>query len=318
MASLLLALYILLLRGSAFVVPISALPEGMGPLANWVYAWIGHSGDVPNITAMVLLLLQAFYLNILVSEHRLATEVSLFPGLFYILVCSLLPAFHYLSPALMANTFFLIVLGEAFSASKKLSAAGEIFNMGFWAAVGALFCPSYLLLGLLAFVTLNILRAFKFSERLMVIIGMFIPYFLLGTYAFWKGQYGDYLAEVKSGFQLLDFVPTPYINVYIGLGIMGVLVLVSLFSYRNHLLKQNIDVQRKINIVYWGLLIVAAPSFIIQAGLQIDHLLILAPPLGLLLSLNFIRMPARTAEVLHLLIVLLALGLQFAPVLFPD
>lgn len=308
--------YIALLRGSAFVIPVEVEPRGAGLFSEWVYYWIGADGQWASIAAMVLLLIHGFYLNILIAEHRLATKVSLFPGLFYVFVCSLLPAFHYLSPVLMGNTFFIVVLGEIYGTHKRMKVAGSIFNIGFWTGVGSLFYPSFALLLLFGFAGLNIFRPFRFRERLMVIIGSLVPYILLGTYYFWEGQLPVFLEEVRSGFQFLDFVPTAAPLVYRSLGIMVVLLLVILFSHRSYLMKQGMAVQRKVSVLYWGLL-VAAATILVQAGIQLDHLLVLAVPAGVLLSFNFIRMPARMAEVIHLLMLALALGLQFMPMIFP-
>jgi len=315
-ASVLLVFYIALLRASAFVIPFSTEPLGAGLFAEWVYVWIGHEGLTPSIVAMALLLIQGTYLNVLVSEHRLASEVSLFPGLFYVFACSVLPEFHYLSPVLMANTFYIVVLGEVYGTYRRAEVSGRIFNIGFWTGIGSLFYPSFVLFLLFGFVGLNIFRAFRFRERLMMIIGLLVPYFLVGTYYFWMDQLPFFMQAVGSGFEALDFVPAPATWVYRSLGVMAILLLVVLFSHRSYLLKQIIEVQRKINLIYWGLLI-SASTILIQAGIQLDHLMILAVPLGTLLSFNFIRMPARQAEVLHLLMLALALGLQFLPMIFP-
>lgn len=317
MASVLLAFYILLVRGSVFFVPVDMAPHGAGPFSIWVYDWIGHSGQLPSIVAMVLLLLQGFYLNYMVMEHRLASEVSLFPGVFYVLACSLLPSFHCLSPVLMGNTFFLIVMGEVFATYKKNRAADRIFNIGFWSGVGFLFYPSFLLLLLFGFSGLNILRAFKVRERLMAITGLCIPVFLTGVWAFWNGWYPAYLQMLGNSFEWLSYVAAEPVRVYRDLGIMSALVLVVLFSHRSYMLKQNIEVQRKINIVYWGLIIFTL-SLLFQADIQLDHLLVTTVPIGLLLSFNFVRMPRRMAEVLHLLLLVIALALQFQPMIFPD
>lgn len=316
MAGILLAFYILLVRGSVFFVPVELEPEGIGPLAAWLYAWIGSSGQTPAIVAMALLLLQSFYLNYLVMEHRLATEVSLFPGLFYILMASYLPAFQYLSPVLIGNTFFLIVIGEVFATYRKTRAADRIFNIGFWSGVGALFYPAFLLLILVGFTGLNIFRAFKIRERLMVLVGVFVPYFLLGVYAFWEGTYAAFQEQVFSGFEWLSYVPVEAARVYRGLGVMSLFILVVLFSHRTYMLKQNIQVQRKLNLIFWGLLIFTV-SLLFQAQIQLDHLLVTAVPIGLLLSINFVRMPKRMAEVLHLLLLVITLALQLQPMVFP-
>ncbi len=315
-ASILLLLYIALLRASAFVVPITTEVRGAGLFSQWVYDWIGVDGTVPGIVAMVLLLLQGFYLNVLVAEHRLASEITLFPGLFYVYACSFLPEFHYLSPLLLANTFYIIVLGEIYSTYKRIDCAGSIFNIGFWSAVGALFYPAYVFLLLFGFVSLNILRAFRTRERLMMVVGFIVPFFLLGTWYFWIDKLPFYLQYLQSGFQFIDFEAVHASWVYRSLGLSIVLLLIVLFSHRTYMLKQNIETQRKINIIFWGLL-TSAFTLLYQADIQLDHLLILALPLGTLLSLNFVRMRPRLAEVIHLLMLAIALGLQYMPVLFP-
>lgn len=317
MASILLAFYILLVRGSVFFVPVDMAPQGAGPFTIWIYEWIGYSGLTPAIVAAIVLLLQAFYLNYLAMEHRLATEVSLFPSVFYILISSLLPSFQYLSPVLLGNTFVLIVIGELFATYKKTKVADRIFNIGFWSGVGFLFYPSFILLLLFGFTGLNVFRAFKVRERLMALTGLFVPIFLTGTWAFWNDWYPEYVDLISGSFEWLSYVATAPSRVYRDLGIISVLVLVVLFSHRSYMLKQNIEVQRKINVIYWSLLIFTL-SLVFQSHIQLDHLLILAVPSGLLLSLNFVRMPGRMAEVLHLLLLVIALALQFQPMIFPN
>ena len=317
LASILLVFYIALVRVSVWLVPATWEPSGYGPLSEWVYSRIGYAGPTADIVAMAILLAHAFFLNYLISEHRLASAVSLFPGLFYILVSSMLPEFLHLSPLLMANTFFIIVLAEIFATYKNVECSARIFNIGFWAGVGSLFYPSYLFLFILGFVGLNILRAFKIRERLMVLTGLVTPYLLLSAYYFWTGQFFTFWQErLPSSIAFLDFVPTPNWLFLRSLAIFIILILVVLFSYRSYIVKQTMQVQRKLNILFWGLLTTSF-SLLIQADIEIGHLLVTAVPLGIMLSFNFIRMPNRMAEVIHLLIVVIVLFLQFSDWLMP-
>lgn len=316
-ASVLLALYILLVRGSVLVAPSDWMPSGYGPLAEWVYNWIGYAGRTADLAAMALLLLQASYLNFFISEYRLASEVSLFPGLFYILVSSMLPEFLHLSPLLMANTFFIIVIAEIFATFKKADCADHIFNIGFWTGVGSLFYPSYLFLFVLGFVGLNILRAFIFRERLMMLVGLITPYILLSAYFIWKDEFWSFwLERIPGSFAFLDFKPVPLWLAYRSLAIFAILILVVLFSYRSYLHKQTMQVQRKVNILFWSLLVTVL-SLLMQPDIEIGHLLATAVPLGIMLSFNFVRMPSRMAEVIHLLILAIVFFLQFREWLAP-
>ena len=151
----------------------------------------------------------------------------------------------------------------------------------------------------------------------MAITGLIIPVFLGGVWSYWNDEYSTYLTSITDSFTWLSYIPTTPGHVYQALGIMSGLVLVVLFSHRSYMLKQNIEVQRKINIVFWCLLIFTLSLFF-QSSIQLDHLLVLTVPLGLLVSLNFIRMPGRMAEVLHLLLLVIALALQFQPMIFPN
>ncbi|MCB0583737.1 MAG: hypothetical protein KDD06_00175 [Phaeodactylibacter sp.] len=311
LASILLVFYVALVRASVWFVPSEWEPSGYGPLAEWVYNHIGYAGATADIVAMALLLAHGFFINYFISEHRLASEVSLFPGLFYILASSMLPEFLHLSPLLMANTFFIIVLAEIFATYKKVECAGNIFNIGFWASVGSLFYPSYLFLFILGFIGLNILRAFRFRERLMMLTGLVTPYLLLSAYYFWIGQFSAFWQEgLPASFAFLDFVSAPNWLVFRSLAIFSILILVVLFSYRSYIFKQTIQVQRKINILFWGLLCTTL-TLLIQANIEIGHLLVTAVPVGIMLSFNFIRMPNRMAEVIHLLMLVIIFFLQF-------
>jgi hypothetical protein len=312
LGSFLLAFYVLLLRISIWFVPDGVEPLAYGPLSDWVYATVGTHGMTPDILAMVLLVLQATYINYLAIEHRLAGDISLFPGLFYILVSSALPEFLYLSPTLLANTFLIIVVGEVFSIYKKADCADRIFNIGFWVGIASLFYPAYLVFLLLGLVGLNTFRAFRIAERLMILIGLLTPYLLISVYAFWHGNFEAFWQEaILQNLAYLDFSPAANPSAtYTGLAIFGILALVVLFSYNAYLYKQVIEAQRKINILYWALLISALALFV-QADIQLPLLAITALPLGIFLSLNFIKLPARIAEIIHLLMVVGILALQF-------
>jgi hypothetical protein len=312
LASILLAFYVVLVRISIWFVPDGAEPLAYGPLSGWVYGMVGTHGLTPDILAMVLLLLQATYINYLVIEHRLADETSLFPGLFYILISSALPEFLYLSPSLLANTFLIIALGEIFSIYKKADCADHIFNIGFWIGTAALFYPSYLIFVILGFVGLNSFRAFKFRERLMVIIGLLTPLLLLSVYAFWHDRLLTMLREgIIQNFGFLDFTPHAETNtIYFSLAIFAIIILIILFSYGSYLFKQVIEVQRKINLIYWALLL-SALALLVQADIQLCLLMITTVPIGIMLSFNFIKLPPRIAEIIHLLMVVGVLALQF-------
>ncbi len=316
--SVLLIFYVAALHVAVFVTSYDWAPIGFGYFSGLVYAQIGYQGLVPQVVTIVLLFLQAIAINAIVANHRLDDTVTLFPGLFYILIASALPRFLLLSPLHMANTFYLIALSELFKVYKKPSAATNIFNVGFWISIASLFYFSYSIFILLAFVGLGILRAFSLQERLMVIIGALVPYILTSVYVFWNDQWAEFVQQhFIYSIALFDFRNEPNLVSVLKIIFVDIFLVVAIFSYSLYMFKKNIQVQKKISVLYWGLLLAACTLFF-QAGIQLDHLLVLAVPLGMMISINFTSMSSRWAEVLHLLILVVILIFQYQQFLLPD
>lgn len=282
-----------------------------GALADWVYGWIGSAGRMAEIAATLLVFLQAVLLNVFFSSNRITREYTLFPGLFYILIASAIPEFLHLSPLLLANTFYLLAYKELFDTYRRPSAAAAIFNSGFWIGVASLFYFSYVEFLIWGFVGLNIMRAFRIRERFMLLIGLVAPYILMGAYHFYVDQWDTWIqSQFIDSFDWLDFQKLPSNLLMIKLGLLGLLLLVLLLGYSGSSGRRTIDVQKKVNLMYWGLLF-GGFTLLIQAGITIEHILILAVPMGMLLSIVFVGLSSRWAEALHILLVATVLFFQY-------
>ena len=95
---------------------------------------------------------------------------------------------------------------------------------------------------------------------------------------------------------------------------MAALLLIILTSRRTYLTKTKMEVQIKIDILYWMLL---------GAGLSIWWFMpwnmqqwqTLVPIAGILLSFNFTKARPQTAEAWHLVLLIVLFYLNFAPIL---
>ncbi len=312
--SVLLIGYALLLHLGLYLVPVSWQPEHPGVFSAWIYARIGHAGALPNLLALLLLVLQGTLVNMLALRHRIPETINLFPGLFYVLFASLLPEFLHLSPVLLANTFFLFALTDLFSVYNRQRISGYVFNLGLWIALASLFYPPFLFLILWAFIGLGILRAYDIRERFMVLTGVLTPYLLTALYWYTQGAYTAFV-DLQFGqnfaFFQLGAVRWSW-TLAMELALVGVLLLVILFQYGAFLSKRVIQEQKQINILYWGLF-VAGVSVLFQRGLDLAHLLMLTLPMSYLLAIQFGRLRRNWAEFYHLILVLCALFLQLKP-----
>ncbi|MFN7115516.1 MAG: hypothetical protein ACK4TA_01875 [Saprospiraceae bacterium] len=316
--SLLLVFYVAVLHVAAFLVPYEWEPMGYGYLSKIVYEAVGHQGTIPAIICILLLFVHATVINVIMANNRVDDTVTLFPGVFYILIASALPRFLDLTPIHMANTFYVFAISELFKVYKKPAAADNIFNVGFWIGVASLFYFSYIIFILLAFVGLGILRAFNLQERIMVLIGALVPYILTGVYLFWNDQWEAFVQyQFIDSISFLDFRIESNVESVLKIIFVDIFLVVAIFSYTLYIFKKNIQVQKKISVLYWSLLF-SAVTILFQAGVQLDHLLILAVPLGMMISINFTHLSSRWAEVLHLIIILIILIFQYQQYLLPD
>ena len=311
LTSVLLLFYLGALHGYAFFNPVELgnIPMGIG--MEWIYHLVGKSGWLANLFSILVLFTNGFLLNVLVSEQRFAKEVNLFPGLFYCLLSSAFPNFLALLPVHLANTFLILVLFEMLSIYRKPSCADRIFNIGFWISVASLFYFSYIVFLLLAIISLTIFRAFRLREQFMVIIGALTPYILVGTILFLTDQFP---ALIQQHFWAnLAFLPLLNIQLEKHLPeliFFSIILLVVLTSYGLYMSRKNIEAQKKIDLIYWGILI-SAFSLFIQTNIPIWQLLFLAPFLGIFLALTFENLGNQTAEVLHILVLLGILFIQY-------
>jgi uncharacterized protein DUF6427 len=312
--NLLLIVYIFLVRGSGLLVtPVAEDLAGQGVLSDWLNGLWGTTGPTAISVGIALVFLQALLINIVVAKFRMATTVSLFPGLYYALLSSMFPEFLALSPALLANTFFILALWELFETYRKNNVAGNIFNVGFWLGIASLFYFSEVVFLVLAFIGLNVLRAFKVKELLMLWIGFLVPYVISMVYFFWNDELGFFFQNYILGkFSFLDFQFLNSLESYIKLGIITALGLVVFFSFNDYYAKKNIQAQKNITVLFWALFI-AAVSFLFQSNIQFFHLLIFTVPLGILLSFNFLKLSPPIAEAIHLLLFIAVLIWQFNP-----
>lgn len=292
-ANLFLIIYVLVMRTSGLFATEAWEPSSAGVLSHVVYGYVGTHGWLPDLIALILVLLQAILLNILSARFRLSKEVTMFPGVFYILLMSTLPSFLHLSPVLMGNTFLIAAISSLFNAYKKSSVAGSIFNVGFWIGMAGLFYFSNFAFLLLAIFGLATLRNIRINEIFMIIVGVIAPLFLTGTIFYLLDDWSSfYQTTFINGFGFWDFEWVEHWSNYVPLVLFGILILIVFGSGNIYFQKQSIRSQKNIQILYY-FIIISLLTVLIQNGVRVEQLLLLAIPLSLMLPLNFLEFRKR-------------------------
>jgi len=283
----------------------------LSPFVSWVHELI-PSVLSQNILACILIFLQAAYINRIVVKHRMGSQITLWPGLVYILLCSLIPQFTYLSAVLLANTFILAAFSDIFKIYKRPFAVKFIFNSGFFISIAAMIYPPYISFLLAGFIGLAIIRSFKTKEMLQYLSGVLVPFVLYGTWTFYRGVFHEKMGALinnQFGFPS-DLIPTDKQG-YLYLAIIFLTIIFSVFSYGKYTMKKSIQVQKKVDILFWMLASTLIALFI-NDHLTPDHLLMMAIPLGILLSMNLLKINSDIIpELIHLGILILIGVLHF-------
>lgn len=125
--------------------------DDISPLSALIY-WIidrffGKSHFTYQIIASILVFAQAILLNDIFRRRQVFIEITLLPAFLYIIITSCFIDFYTLSPALLANTFILLVLNYTLWHVNEKSRKNAVFEIGAYTGVATLFfLPSFFII----------------------------------------------------------------------------------------------------------------------------------------------------------------------------
>jgi len=211
----------------------------------------------------------------------------------------------------VANFFLLIGYLSIFKFSKKTSYSIVVFDGSFYFALAALFYTPYIIFlipAILGFVNLD---TFRFRELLNAIIGVLVPFFIvIGLVYFFKGDFNifdgyEINRNIFSWFAKLNLIDIIPLLLYVFLIILGI------FSYPSLVKKTNLQVQKKINILFWFLLASFLCVFLINEK-NATNLLILSLPTSIIVGMILERVKVVfIEEFFHVVIIGAIIWLHF-------
>ncbi len=256
---------------------------------------------VSDIVVILFYFISAVMINRLVIKNRMSKDITLLPGLFFILCTGVSVKFLSLSPFVLGNYLLIWALIELLSCYKRPKASATIFNVGFLIGIASIIEFSYVIFWIMGFMGMLILRSFKFKERLIYLIGLFVPFMFYSVYHFWVGDLGNVLLEdFLSRYSIPQVVSSWSRDYIVIVSVSALLLLLAIFSYSSQTSKKTIQAQKKIDILYWVLLLSIPGLFLLQ-DITVLYLLVIMIPLSILMSNIFLQIKnAMTQELIHL------------------
>ncbi|MBK9255491.1 MAG: hypothetical protein IPM42_08395 [Saprospiraceae bacterium] len=305
--SILLFPYIVLVRIYSLIYPVSYefSNEKCSFFVHLVLGGFSHP-LLQNIVAVILIFIQASLLNYILSRHKISRETTLFAGVVYVLLVSLIPDNNGLSPILIANTFLILAVANLFDCYKQSEAGAFIFNSGFFLGIASVFYTPYFVFIIFGLIALILVRSFRVMEKLRYLSGVLVPYYFMLTYFYIKDIEFAKLELLKGiFFSIPKTILSGNIIDYLSVGLLFLIILFVLYNYNYYISRKNIQAHKKIDISYW-LLIFCLISFLLFRTEGKYHLLSLSIPLALLVSINLSESKRKvTYEILHICVLIL-------------
>lgn len=311
LANILLIFYVALLRGGLFITTTPTLPTPQGIWSFELYRSLANDlWLLPHIAAG-LIFFQAVGLNFIATRFRFSEEITLFTGVLYILLVSSVLELGMPTPTLIANTFLIIILFSLFETYRKSTSAAAIFNIGLWVAIGSFFHFAFAIFLFFGIIGLNVLRAYNFKEILMLLIGAFTAYFLVGSVYFLYDSFDVFWNEqITKNLVFFNIVsPNTWIT-YAERIFFGLLILIVIVSQGVYSFKKNIQIQKYQTVLYWAMLI-SGLTILYQSNVGMEQLAFVMPTLSFFLMYNFTKFEKAQAEALHIIWLLIIFALQF-------
>lgn len=148
------------------------------PLYSLFASLINSSLIVSNIVTFVLILLQAFLINIINSKYGLISKRSYLPALIFVLLTGSINEIKYFQPIIMANFFILFAITQIFDTYKVERIFSNFFNAGIFISIGSLFYFNTIYFIIIIWIGLYFIRDFSLREWVVSIMGIITPYLI--------------------------------------------------------------------------------------------------------------------------------------------
>ena len=192
MQSVIIIVVSLVLWVGAFGHPQPMPMVGGGQLYYWLTGWLSPLAGA--IIAYLLVVLGGFLLNGMLYRHKMITQNTLMPMLFYIIAMSL--GSHTLSPILLGSLLLLLAVDQLMLTNTLLSLPlNKIFGAAACIALATLFCPAMMVFFVPLLMCMFNYSLYGWRDWTMLILGILAPYILMETYFFLVDQmfYRNYL-----------------------------------------------------------------------------------------------------------------------------
>ncbi|MDB5227276.1 MAG: hypothetical protein JWN78_1469 [Bacteroidota bacterium] len=277
------------------------------PVANvqnlWNAVGILLSGSIflNFLLAQVCLLLQAIAFNFLFHKANYHEGNSLIPGVYFVLVTSLIPQFNEFTVYIILGFILLWMFQTLLLITIKESTRFECFNLGFTGGLLVILNAHFILFIPFLLAMLFVMKPFRFNEYLMLLFGILCPVYLalsvsylsdltlnIGAFSLSKFHFFRFQRNV---FHAIDFILT------------AAYLLFGFISLRGIMYSTGFKRRKNINMLIF-FFIGMVTTVLFCGDLDETAFMLLAIPVSIFLSLFMLRIrKKKLGEILNAIFV---------------
>lgn len=301
---------VILVRVTSFIFPDKTeLIDSGGILYQTLLKYLPESPIYKTVISVFMVFLTAVIINRLMIKNRIANDITLLPGLFYILLSSLVPELFVFSPILFASFFLIQAFSNLFKTYKKYNSERFLFNTGLYFGISILFCNSFILFLFPLLIGFVSIRSYNLREFLQLFSGFALIAYLYSFYLIFSGQRFEF--ESFTFNNVFKFINESFSMLILTI-ITGILVFIILFTYSSFIKKKSIQSQKKVNILFWFVLSSLIAFMFFNPSYRYSYFLTLAFGLSYFTSAIFLKIKNKMiSEIVYVIIVFLILIYQF-------
>lgn len=154
-----------------------------------------------EIISAVIIFLQAWLLNYVVSQHSILYKDTFLPGLFYVLLNSFYPQQAELTPQIISNTFIILLFQRLCFLYESEKPLLIVFDAGMYLGLGILF--NYDLSVFLPFILISVVIFTSFNIRYLIIsiIGIIVPLYFMVVISYLNNNLNELIYFVKQSLE---------------------------------------------------------------------------------------------------------------------
>lgn len=261
---ILLIVLTLVMKFYYLVHPQSVIVFEHQPIWTYLTEAFNWQGNYPlffTFLALLNIFGQALFLNKIVIYAQLYPYKTYFPAFSYILLTSLFPDWNYLSVYVLSNWFVLglfynlIKLGEA-EDGRKL-----IFNSALMVSMATLMVTSNMFLLLILIVGILMLRSFKLTDWLLLLVGVLTPFYFTIAGLFLLDQ----MSFVNNIFSL-DLMELPSLASFSSRQIWTPIIAIAIFTLWGFMVLNRISTHMLVQVKKLWLLLITASIIAVFGG----------------------------------------------------